>query len=127
MSAALPDPVAAPNIRPVPTLKARAEFRRVDRGAKWVTPGFILRAIPNQTTRVGYTVSKKVGNAVVRNRVKRRLRALVADAAKDAMLFDADLVLIGRRPAFDRPFAALTKDFREGLSKVERRLGKARP
>ncbi len=68
---------------PIKTLQNRADFLRLNRGRKTVTPYFILRsaAMPEagEGARVGYTVTTKCGNAVVRNRIKRRLRALVRE------------------------------------------------
>jgi ribonuclease P protein component len=63
------------------TITQRADFLRLNRGRKTVTPYFILRSAPHAEgqTRVGYTVTTKCGNAVVRNRIKRRLRALVRE------------------------------------------------
>lgn len=66
----------------IQTIKARADFLRLNRGRKSVSPFFILRSGPGPAAyavRVGYTVTTKCGNAVVRNRIKRRLRALVRE------------------------------------------------
>ena len=68
----------------ITTLKNRADFLRLRHGRKFTTPYFILRAAPSDVAgqagaRVGYTVTTKCGNAVLRNRTKRRLRALVAE------------------------------------------------
>ena len=65
-------------------LKQRADFLRLRHGSRFITPYFIMRAMPSVVTgqagaRVGYTVTTKCGNAVVRNRIKRRFRALVAE------------------------------------------------
>ena len=62
--------------------------------------------------RAGYTVTKRIGNAVIRNRVKRRLRALVEAVLHDAGTAGADHVLIGRSEALTRVFAVLTADLR---------------
>ena len=91
-------------------LKKRPQFLKVAaNGKKWITPGFILQVRPHkreeqnltsyENIRVGYTVSKNVGNAVVRNRVKRRLRALVANVVYPYAKFNMDCVLIGRKNA----------------------------
>ena len=61
--------------------------------------------------RVGFTVSRQVGNAVERNRVRRRLREVVRLAADTALCAGHDYVLIGRRAALQAPFADLVRDF----------------
>lgn len=70
--------------------------------------------------RLGLTVSKKVGNAVVRNRMRRRLRALAHSILPEAGLAGADHVLIGRQGGIERPFAELGEDLRRALAKVAR-------
>ena len=109
-------------------LKRRAEFLRVA-GArrKWAAPGLILQAAPAEPQaetasaadiRVGFTCSKKVGNAVARNRAKRRLRA----AAREVIALEAqpahDYVLIGRTETLRRPYALLLQDLRTALKRV---------
>lgn len=85
----------------ITTLKKRADFVRLNRGRKFMTEYFILRYGPSPepaAARVGYTVTTKCGNAVVRNRIKRRLRALVRETAahiKPGM----DYVIIARADA----------------------------
>ncbi|WP_240309569.1 ribonuclease P protein component [Sphingomonas ginsengisoli (ex An et al. 2013)] len=87
-------------------------------------PGFVLlvrdRADGSATKRVGYTVSKKVGNSVVRNRMKRRLRALAREILPQAGIVGADHVLIGRPSGIERPFAQLREEFGRALAKVAR-------
>jgi ribonuclease P protein component len=87
-------------------------------------PGFVLlvrdRADGSATKRVGYTVSKKVGNSVVRNRMKRRLRALARELLPQAGIAGADHVLIGRHSGIERPFAQLREEFGRALAKVAR-------
>jgi ribonuclease P protein component len=85
---------------PITTLKKRADFLRLNRAHKSVTPYFILRCGPSGLpgARVGYTVTTKCGNAVVRNRIKRRLRALVRE-----------LLPAHARDGFDYVFIALAQ------------------
>lgn len=70
--------------------------------------------------RVGYTVSKKVGNAVARNRLKRRLRALAAELLPAGGLPGADHVLIGRAGEVERPFDTMRAELARALAKVSR-------
>lgn len=90
---------------PITTIKARADFLRLNRGRKSVTPFFILRSGPGPASdamRVGYTVTTKCGNAVVRNRIKRRLRALVRELLPELGKPGTDYVFIalaGAKPS----------------------------
>lgn len=70
--------------------------------------------------RVGFTVTKKIGNAVVRNRMKRRLRALARDALPLAGLAGCDHVLIGRAGGIERDFATLRLDLGRALERARR-------
>ncbi|MEO0411694.1 MAG: ribonuclease P protein component [Pseudomonadota bacterium] len=108
-------------IRPLPTLKERRDFLAMNKAARWVTDGFILQYKPNQGTnvQVGYTVSKKVGNAVVRNRVKRRLRALASRLLSSE---EATMVLIGRAGAEKLDFPRLEKDLRWALRRLKQKM-----
>ena len=67
--------------------------------------------------RVGYTVSKKVGNAVERNRVRRRLRAAVRESLERRP--GRDYVVIGRRAALTRPWTALVDDLKAAADRIE--------
>ena len=68
--------------------------------------------------RVGYTVTKKVGNAVIRNRVKRRFRELARQLLPQAGVAGADHVIIGRNSAVERDFGKLRSDLAKALAKV---------
>lgn len=87
-------------------------------------PGFVLLVKPrgddDPTMRIGITVSKKVGNAVVRNRVKRRFRALVREVMPAHGLAGADHVLIGRVAARERDWQALVTDLAKALAKAKK-------
>ncbi|AOX19287.1 ribonuclease P protein component [Kozakia baliensis] len=102
-------------------LKKRPEFLRVaSRGRKVAVPGLVLQVLAREeaeNSRVGYTVTKKVGNAVVRNRTRRRLRAALRIVAAENVLSHSDLVLIGRDATRKRDFPALVDDLRRALRK----------
>ncbi|MED5395941.1 MAG: ribonuclease P protein component [Pseudomonadota bacterium] len=110
-------------------LKRRAEFLRVA-GArqKWAAPGLILQACPTPIDdgrvvrkgpfRVGFTVSRRVGNAVERNRVRRRLREVAKRIIPAHAVDGIDFVIIGRSATLKRPFDALIGDLRIALRKL---------
>ena len=85
-------------------------------------PGFVLLVRPrgdnDQTVRVGFTVTKKIGNAVVRNRMKRRFRALVRATFPDHAIPGADHVLIGRSSGVERDYASLAAELTRALAKL---------
>jgi ribonuclease P protein component len=103
-------------------LKKRAEFLRVaSKGRKVPAPGLVLQALSRDDAdpaRIGFTVTKKVGNAVVRNRTRRRLREAVRVVDREDPLNGVDLVLIGRDGTRGRSFAALVGDVRRTLRKA---------
>ncbi len=111
-------------------LRSRPDYQSVAKGVKTVRPGLVLqgriRDNASGAPRFGFTVSRQVGNAVERNRVRRRLKEAVRrEAGKDAAP-GADYVLIGRRAALSRPFDQLAGDLASGLAAVNRELrGKA--
>lgn len=87
-------------------------------------PGFVLlvraRDDGDPTMRVGYTVTKKIGNAVVRNRMKRRFRALAREMLPERGIAGADHVLIGRAGGVERDFGQLRVELTKALAKVAR-------
>jgi ribonuclease P protein component len=87
-------------------------------------PGFVLLVRPrgdeDQAIRVGYTVTKKIGNAVVRNRMKRRFRALARAHLPLTGIPGADHVLIGRAGGIERDFTALSDELARALRKAAR-------
>jgi ribonuclease P protein component len=102
-------------------LKRRAEFlRAAAHGRKFSTPGLVLQAIAglDDEVRVGFTCSKKVGNAVDRNRARRRLKAAAAALMPDAAAPGHDYVLIGKVETVKRPYALLLQDLRVALKRV---------
>lgn len=105
-------------------LSKRRDFLAAARGKRVSEPAFSLqmrRRHPGEADgiRVGFTCSKKVGNAVARNKAKRRLREAARMILPAGGQRDADYVLVGRRDVTAaRPFDALCEDLRRALSKV---------
>lgn len=87
-------------------------------------PGFVLlardRGDGDPAMRVGYTVTKKIGGAVIRNRLKRRLRALAREVLPEAGFPGHDHVLIGRSGGVERDFGRLRAELRQALAKLAR-------
>ena len=85
-------------------------------------PGFVLqvrdRADDDVSVRVGFTVTKKIGNAVVRNRMKRRFRSLARELLPLMGISGADHVLIGRSGGIERDFATLRDELTKALAKA---------
>jgi ribonuclease P protein component len=104
-------------------LKQRADFLAAASGAKVATAAFVLQERHRDDdgpARIGFTVSRKVGTAVERNRVRRRLRDVVRRTAADSMRPGCDYVLVGRRTALSRQFETIMEDFRNALRRLER-------
>lgn len=106
----------------VTRLKRREDFQKVSAtGDKWITPGIVVQALKHNLDciRIGFTVSGKVGNAVVRNRGRRRLKALVTEFFPAMKQAGWDIVLIGRTATPDRDFDALRQDLQKALKKLK--------
>ncbi len=115
-------------------LLRRSDFLRVAAARrKWAAPGLILQAaptpemppsasdgdfVPEPALRVGFTASKKVGNAVARNRTRRRLRAAAAQILPEEAAAGNDFVLIARQETLRRPYGLLLQDLRTALKRV---------
>ena len=104
------------------TLSKRADFLAANRGRRTATPGFVLlvrdRNDDDPSIRVGFTVTKKIGGAVVRNRMKRRFRALARELLPAGGVAGADHVMIGRSGGIERDFALLRADLASALSRI---------
>ena len=108
------------------TLKSRSDFLRVaGTRRRAVTPGLILQAAQrpdgsdgSTLVRVGFTASRKVGNAVTRNRAKRRMRAAAAAILRRDGRSGTDYVLIARAGTADRPYQALIADLEVAMRRI---------
>lgn len=102
------------------TMRKRADFLAANRGVRVARPGFVLLAHPNDGLgkRFGVTVTKKIGNSVVRNRMKRRFRELLRAALPVTGLVDHDHVLIGRERGLERDFGLLREELAAALSRA---------
>jgi ribonuclease P protein component len=110
-------------------LKQRADFIAAAAGTKIPRAAFILQARERgdeAPARVGFTVTRKVGSAVERNRVRRRLRDIVRRSAAEGLPAGRDYVLVGRRAALDLPFDQMMHDFLTALAQAHRRRSTAR-
>jgi ribonuclease P protein component len=106
-------------------LQKRADFLKAASARRQGTDGFLLqardRADGEAQVRIGFTASKKIGNAVLRNRAKRRLRALAREVLTDLARPGWDYVLVARPEAtVTRPYAALQGDLEQALRSVHR-------
>jgi ribonuclease P protein component len=117
------------------TLKKRGEFLRVRGGGRATAVGFVLEgkvragvegdsSVP-VGARFGFTITKKIGNAVVRNRIRRRLKASLGTLVHFADPL-VDYVVVARLAAADQDFAVLTADLAKALDKVHAALKKQR-
>ena len=113
--------------RKLQVLTRRADFLAANKGLRIARAGFVLQVRPHggDAIRFGITVTKKIGNAVVRNRMKRRFRALVRDVLPQHGLAGHDHVLIGREGGVERDFAQLRAELLVALERA--RAGKGDP
>lgn len=107
-------------------LKKRAEFLAVRRGEKRRGPLFLLEVLrrgDDAPPRIGFTVTKKVGNAVVRNRVRRRLKEAVRTRAGGDMAAGNDYVVVGRREVLEVAFDDLARELSRRMRGARQRQG----
>src|SRR3954470_18443632 len=120
-------------------LRQRADFLAVANGARVNSPAFVLQSLDRQSVgrqnlgrddsgpiRIGFTVTKKNGNAPERNRIRRRLRELVKRLDPVSMQPHHDYVLVGRRDALTRDFAAMIDELRAAFTKPARQAHRGR-
>jgi len=118
-------------------LRQRADFLAVANGARVNSPAFVLQSLDRRSLdrqnlgrddsgpiRIGFTVTKKNGNAPERNRIRRRLRELVKRLDPVSMQPHHDYVLVGRRDALSRGFATMLDDLRMAFAKPARHTHK---
>ncbi len=117
-------------IKPVEVIRKRSDFVAANRGKRFVTPAFILLAYkrkdghfaPAGSARYGITVTKKIGNAVARNRMKRRFRALVTDILPQHGMPGVDHIVIGRKQDDEPDFAVMQSALEKGLKHLAKKL-----
>ncbi len=121
----------APRVLSPKVLSRRSDFLAANRGIRVSRPGFVLLARDNSGPegdsglRFGITVTKRIGNAVVRNRMKRRFRALLREVLPVHGLAHHDHVLIGREGGVERDFALLRGELIAAFERA--RAGKGDP
>src|ERR1700750_2024750 len=107
-------------------LKKRADFIAAAQGSRAARPAFIVQSRTRDdvgAVRIGFTVSKKVGTATERNRVRRRLREIVRRGDVMSLPLPRDYVIVGRRTALERDFAAMVEDLQSAMHRLARSPG----
>lgn len=108
----------------------RAEFLAANRGQRVPMPGFVLLVLDRKdgdpTPRLGITITKKVGGAVIRNRMRRRFREIARALLPERGIAGADHVLIGREGGIERDFGVLGVELEKALSRAAARMTQAR-
>jgi ribonuclease P protein component len=106
------------------TISKRADYLAANGGLRMSTPGFVLlvrdRKDDDPQMRVGFTVTKKIGGAVVRNRMKRRFRALARELVPVNGMSGADYVMIGRAKGIERDFDLLRGELSGALERLRK-------
>jgi len=114
---------------PVERLKKRPDFLKAAKGIRRVTTGVTIELCPSPGgsagVRVGFTASRKIGNAVARNRARRRLKAAAQALLPLYGLPGNDYVLVARRETLTRPFDGLLCDIKSALEAAHARLSRS--
>lgn len=126
------DPAHRPYGPRLATIRRRADFLRLRNGSRWSGPAFVLEGKPRHvscdqpptthpaTTRFGFTITKKIGLAHERNRIRRRLSHALRLVKIPTQLATWDCVIVARRPALDRVFDDLVRDFATAVARLAR-------
>lgn len=108
--------------RPYTIIKKRSNFLSANRGRRFAHHGFVLlvhnRNDNDDTIRLGITITKKVGNAVIRNRMRRRFKELMREMLPSEGKPGADHILIGRNDGIEMDFAQLRRDLHKALARI---------
>lgn len=119
------DLVARPADERKPRAMQRADFKAVSKGRRYMSAMITLqadaRSTPPGKPRFGFVVTKKTGNAVERNRMRRRLRAAIRETKAIAGSEPADFVIVGRRALLTASFDRILSELTQGLSRVKPR------
>src|SRR3954452_18105553 len=106
------------------TIKKRSDFLAANAGRRAATPGFVLlvrdREDSDPAIRIGFTVTRKIGGAVVRNRMKRRFRALAREIVPIKGFVGSDHVMIGRAKGIERDYGLLRSELAGALDQLRR-------
>lgn len=104
-------------------LRQRADFVAAARGQRATNPAFVVQKRTRDDdgpVRIGFTVTKKVGSSPQRNRIRRRLREVVRQSPTEVLPPQSDIVIVARRDALTRNFAALRDDLATALRRLAR-------
>lgn len=105
-------------------IKKRRDFLAMRGAAKAHAPSFLMLARENPengpASRIGLTVTKKLGGAVIRNRIRRRLRAAAREVFPANAAPGTDYVLVARKAAYERNYAMLLDDMKRALLRLSR-------
>lgn len=110
-------------------MKRRADFLAAAKGARASMPAFLVQARDRKdsaASRIGFTVTKKTGSSVERNRIRRRLRAAAREVVPSVGHKGFDYVLVARRPALHAPFTTLVADLENAVTRLHRPARRSR-
>ena len=107
--------ISITNTQPIRMKKRRMFLKATHNGKKFISQTMILQVVAQmevEGARLGFTVTKKMGNAVVRNRIRRRIREVARLVFPQYSCAGYDYVIIARKAAFDEDFSVLKKDLK---------------